>query len=79
MHGKLVPHYQMYFAGDGMSGGALALKGPSLPVARIKQAIERVQQAHLVSGEESFFAWARCAGCRLLQAVARRSGRSEGG
>jgi sulfite reductase (ferredoxin) len=59
MHGKLVPHYQMYFAGKGTAGGALALKGPSLPVARIKQAIERVQAAHLASGESSFFVWAR--------------------
>lgn len=59
MHGKLVPHYQMYFGGDGMGGGELALKGPSLPVARIKQAIVRVQQAHLESGEANFFAWVR--------------------
>jgi sulfite reductase (ferredoxin) len=59
LHGKLVPHYQMYFAGKGTAGGALALKGPSLPVARIKQAIERVQAAHLASGEPSFFVWAR--------------------
>ena len=59
MHGKLVPHYQMYFAGKGTAGGALALKGPSLPVARIKQAIERVQAAHLASGDRSFFVWAR--------------------
>ncbi|HEY0664528.1 MAG TPA: nitrite/sulfite reductase [Gallionella sp.] len=59
MHGKLVPHYQMYFGGSGTGGGALAIKGPSLPVARIKKAIARVQQAHLESGEASFFAWAR--------------------
>ena len=59
MHGKLVPHYQMYFAGNGMGGGALALKGPSLPVARIEKAIARVKQVHLESGEASFFAWAR--------------------
>jgi sulfite reductase beta subunit-like hemoprotein len=59
MHGKLVPHYQMYFGGDGTGGGKLALKGPSLPVARIKQAIARVQQAHLESGEANFFAWVR--------------------
>ena len=59
VHGKLVPHYQMYFGGSGVSGGALALKGPSLPAARIKQAIERVQQAHLASGEQNFFVWAR--------------------
>jgi sulfite reductase (ferredoxin) len=59
MHGKLVPHYQMYFGGNGMGGGELALKGPSLPVARVKQAIARVQQAHLDSGEANFFAWVR--------------------
>ena len=64
LHGKLVPHYQMYFAGSGMSGndtkgGALALKGPAIPVVRIKKAIERVQEAHLASGEKSFFTWAR--------------------
>lgn len=59
VHGKLVPHYQMYFAGSGMKGGALALKGPALPVTRIKQGIERVQAAHLASGEASFFSWAR--------------------
>jgi sulfite reductase beta subunit-like hemoprotein len=59
MHGKLVPHYQMYFAGKGSAGGALALKGPALPAARIKVAIERVQAAHLASGESSFFVWAR--------------------
>lgn len=59
LHGKLVPHYQMYFAGKGSAGGALALKGPTLPAARIKQAIERVQQAHLKSEEPGFFVWAR--------------------
>jgi sulfite reductase (ferredoxin) len=59
MHGKLVPHYQMYFGGNGMGGGQLALKGPSLPVARVKQAIARVQQAHLESGEANFFVWVR--------------------
>ncbi len=64
LHGKLVPHYQMYFAGSGMAsgnaeGGALAMKGPAIPVVRIKKAIERVQQAHLASGEKSFFTWAR--------------------
>ncbi|HET7832300.1 MAG TPA: nitrite/sulfite reductase [Gallionella sp.] len=59
LHGKLVPHYQMYFAGSGIAGGGLALKGPSLPVARIGKAIERVEQAHQASGEASFFTWAR--------------------
>ncbi|MDP1633590.1 MAG: hypothetical protein Q8L69_02765 [Gallionellaceae bacterium] len=59
LHGKLVPHYQMYFAGKGTAGGALALKGPSLPAARIRQAVRRVQDEHLKSGVASFFDWAR--------------------
>jgi sulfite reductase (NADPH) hemoprotein beta-component len=59
LHGKLVPHYQMYFGGSGVGGGALALKGPALPSARIKTAIARVQDAHLASDESSFFVWAR--------------------
>ena len=59
MHGKLVPHYQMYFAGNGMGGGKLGLKGPTLPVARIEKAIARVQLAHLASGYASFITWAR--------------------
>ncbi|MDE2119012.1 MAG: nitrite/sulfite reductase, partial [Betaproteobacteria bacterium] len=59
MHGKLVPHYQMYFGGSGTAGGALALKGPAVPAARAEQAIARVEQAYQDSGAESFFAWAR--------------------
>ena len=59
LHGKLVPHYQMYFGGNGMGGGALALKGPAVPAARAEQAVKRVEQAHLDSGSENFFAWAR--------------------
>ena len=59
LHGKLVPHYQTYFGGSGMGGGGLGLKGPSVPAARVKPAIERVQKAHLDSGEANFFAWVR--------------------
>jgi len=59
VHGKLVPHYQMYFGGSGTAGGALALKGPAVPAARAEQAIARVEQAYQDSGAESFFAWAR--------------------
>ena len=59
LHGKLVPHYQIYFGGNGMGGGALALKGPAVPAARTGQAINRVEQAFRNSGDESFFTWAR--------------------
>lgn len=59
VHGKLVPHYQMYLGGDGRHGGGLAIKGPSIPSARIQQAIERVQQTYAKErgNGESFFAW----------------------
>ena len=46
MHGKLVPHYQMYFGGNAMAGGALAIKGPSIPSARIETAVERVKSTY---------------------------------
>lgn len=59
LHGKLVPHYQVYFGGSGMAGGALALKGPAVPAARTPQAIERIEAAFLQSGEPSFFTWSR--------------------
>jgi sulfite reductase (NADPH) hemoprotein beta-component len=64
MHGKLVPHYQMYFGGDGMAGGALAIKGPSVPTARIEAAVERVTSAFESerAPDEAFFAWTRRAG-----------------
>ena len=64
MHGKLVPHYQMYFGGDGMAGGALAIKGPSIPSARIEAAVERVTSAFQSERvtEEAFFSWTRRVG-----------------
>ena len=64
MHGKLVPHYQMYFGGDGMAGGALAIKGPSIPSARIEAAVERVTSAFQLERvpEEAFFSWTRRVG-----------------
>jgi len=59
LHGKLVPHYQMYLGGDGRHGGGLAIKGPSIPSARIQQAIARIQQTYAKehSDGESFFSW----------------------
>ncbi len=61
MHGKLIPHYQTYFGGNGLAGGGLAFKGPSVPAARIESAVQRVRQAfdkdHL--SDESFFFWSR--------------------
>lgn len=72
LHGKLIPHYQMYFGGDGTSAcGAIALKGPSIPAARIEQAIARVQKAYdeeHVEGER-FFGWAQRQGALRFQSL----------
>ncbi|MBS3916930.1 MAG: nitrite/sulfite reductase [Sulfuritalea sp.] len=72
LHGKLIPHYQMYFGGDGTSAcGAIALKGPSIPAARVEQAIQRVQQAfeeEHVEGER-FFGWAQRQGAERFQSL----------
>ncbi len=60
-HGKLIPHYQMYIGGNGRSCGHIAVKGPTVPAARVEAAIGRLQQTYgdeRVDGE-SFFAWAR--------------------
>lgn len=64
MYGKLVPHYQMYFGGNGMAEGGLAFKGPSVPSARVEVAIERVQSAYAANHHagESFFNWTRRVG-----------------
>ncbi|MDP1709103.1 MAG: nitrite/sulfite reductase [Gammaproteobacteria bacterium] len=61
LHGKLVPHYQMYFGGDGRAHGGLALKGPSVPAARVETAVSRVQEAYLKERTEgeTFFHWTR--------------------
>lgn len=45
LHGRLVPHYQLYLGGDGTAGGRIGRKGPSVPVARIESAIERIGAA----------------------------------
>ena len=60
-HGKLIPHYQMYIGGDGRNGGAIAIKGPTVPSARIESAIDKVKATYKAdhSGDESFFSWAQ--------------------
>lgn len=64
MHGKLVPHYQMYFGGNGMACGALAIKGPSVPAARVEAAVAQVKSAYASNHEagETFFSWTRRVG-----------------
>ncbi len=59
LNDRLVPHYQLYLGGDGMAGGRLARKGPSVPVARIEQAIARIAARHQTEAAagERFFDW----------------------
>ena len=59
LHGRLVPHYQFYLGGDGMAGGRLARKGPSVPVGRAIAAVERVVANYWNTreGDERFFTW----------------------
>ncbi len=59
LHGRLIPHYQMYIAGDGRRKGALAVKGPTIPAARIEDAIARLQDTYDQTHQdgESFFQW----------------------
>lgn len=61
LHGKLIPHYQVYLGGDGMNGGGIGRKGPSVPSARIEEAIERLKSTYASEriDEESFFSWSR--------------------
>lgn len=61
IHGKLVPHYQLYLGGSGMGGQGLALKGPSLPSARIVAAVRRIQEEFPARRilAESFYDWSR--------------------
>jgi sulfite reductase (NADPH) hemoprotein beta-component len=61
LHGKLIPHYQIYLGGDGMGGGGIGRKGPSVPSARIEPAIERIKEAYDRErvDQESFFSWSR--------------------
>ena len=61
LHGKLIPHYQTYFGGDGRGNGGLAVKGPTVPAARIESAVKRVQDTYAETRQngESFFHWTR--------------------
>ncbi|MFV2058189.1 MAG: nitrite/sulfite reductase, partial [Thiohalomonadales bacterium] len=59
LHGKLIPHYRLFFGGDGRGGGGIGIKGPEVPAARITKAIERIRDAYMTCrvGSESFRQW----------------------
>ncbi len=70
-HGKLIPHYQMYIGGDGRANGGLALKGPSVPSARINTAIERLEDHYTkeAAANESFYDWTRRRGIDEIKEI----------
>jgi len=59
LFGKLIPHYRLYLGGDGRANGRIGVRGPDIPVVRIKRAINRIQQAYLHHREvnQSFQSW----------------------
>lgn len=61
LHGKLVPHYQLYLGGDGRGNGAIGMKSMSIPAARIETAINRIQDSYVESRHngQTFFQWSR--------------------
>jgi len=69
LHGRLIPHYQTFFGGDGLAGRGLGIRGPSVPVARIETAVERVKAAFADNRGEPFFAWARRQGAEYFKAL----------
>ena len=64
MHGKLIPHYQMYLGGDGKANGELAIKAPAVPAARIEEAMKLIKTAYSSECQsgETFFFWVRRVG-----------------
>ncbi|MCG2633520.1 MAG: sulfurtransferase TusA family protein [Gammaproteobacteria bacterium] len=60
--GRLIPHYRLYLGGDGRFGGTLAVRGPSIPSARVIEAIERIKRDWAESGVPLFFDWAQTQG-----------------
>ena len=71
LHGRLIPHYQMFLGGDGVAGGGLGLRGPSVPSARIEAAVGRVKAAYRETRQEgeAFFTWSRRQGADYFKAL----------
>ena len=71
MHGKLVPHYQMYLGGNGMANGELAIKSPAVPAARIEEAVNLIKTAYSSECKvgETFFFWVRRVGKEYVTAL----------
>jgi sulfite reductase beta subunit-like hemoprotein len=68
LFGKLVPHYVLQLGGNGLTGGGLAFDGPEIPVARVVQAVRRIQDDFLSkrSNDQTFFSWSREKGVKYF-------------
>ncbi len=61
MFGKLIPYYQMYFAGSGIQGGEFGMKGPEIPASRAEHAVKLVKRTFEADHAtlEKFIDWAK--------------------
>ncbi len=68
IQGRLIPHYQIYFGGDGSGNGELGIKGPTIPAMLIGTAVRRMHQTYDREREqnETFFTWSRRKGAEFF-------------
>ncbi len=61
IQGRLIPHYQIYFGGNGCGDGELGIKGPTVPAMLIGTAVRRMHQTYDRERKqnETFFTWSR--------------------
>lgn len=71
LHGKLIPHYQIYLGGDGRGNRGLGFKTRSVPVANIESALADIKTRYADNShhEESFYAWSRRLGKTYFDAL----------
>ena len=69
LHGRLIPHYQIYIGGDGRAEKGLGFKSRSIPAARIEQAVELIKQCYHDEHNdiESFYQWSHYKGSSFFE------------
>lgn len=68
VHGRLIPSYVMHIGGNGLAGGKIAMKGPTLPSLRVETAVKRIQTQYASEhvATQDFTTWAREKGERYF-------------
>ena len=71
IQGRLIPHYQIYFGGNGCGDGALGIKGPTIPAMLIGTAVRRMHQTfdREHAQNETFFTWSRRKGAEFFTSL----------